>query len=69
MNGIAPKELTPNLYKVARYKMRTVAREVRNHNWIKNCKKIDTPELIEEFALLFMALANITLTEQEDEIR
>jgi hypothetical protein len=34
LHGIAPKELAPNLHKVARYKSRLVSYELQNNRWI-----------------------------------
>jgi hypothetical protein len=34
--GASPKEMTPNLYKAARFKTRNVHTELTNQNWIKN---------------------------------
>lgn len=62
LDGTSPKELAPNLFSVTRYKTRNVATELTNYNWMRNCRRIDNPELIEEFVILFMALSNITLT-------
>jgi hypothetical protein len=61
LNDSAPKYLAPNLYKVAKFKHRTVHTELRNQNWIKNLKHIDNPDLLEEFTLLFMTLTPVLL--------
>lgn len=69
LNGMKPKELAPNLFLVARYKKRSVAKELHNFNWIRNCQRIDNPQLVEEFTMLFMVLATVTLSNQADEIK
>jgi hypothetical protein len=61
LNDSAPKYLAPNLYKVAKFKHRTIHTELRNQNWIKNLKHIDNPDLLEEFTLLFMTLTPVLL--------
>jgi hypothetical protein len=33
---MCPKELAPNLYKIARFKTRIVQIELHNDNWIRN---------------------------------
>jgi hypothetical protein len=35
--------LAPNLYKVARFKNRSVQVELRNSNWIRNLQNIHSP--------------------------
>jgi hypothetical protein len=68
LNGVSPKELVPNLYKKARFKFRTVGKELQNFNWIKNLKAINTENLMDEFVLLFSALSEITLNNDRDKI-
>lgn len=57
LNGTSPKDLVPNLYLQARYKRRTVCQELNNDNWI-----------LQEFVMLYMALADVNLTKQPDAI-
>lgn len=47
---------------------RTVRQEIQNDNWIRNLQNIDNPVMLQEFVLLFMAISNITLTEERDSI-
>jgi hypothetical protein len=68
LNGVSPKELAPNLYKQARFKFRTVGKELQNFNWIKNLKAINTENLMDEFVLLFSALSEVTLNNDRDKI-
>jgi hypothetical protein len=68
LNGVSPKELTPNMYKQARFKFRTVGKELQNFNWIKNLKAINTENLMDEFVLLFSALSEVTLNNDMDKI-
>jgi hypothetical protein len=56
---MAPKELAPNLFNCARFKKRTIHTKIQNCNWIRNLNNINSSALIEEFTLLFMALAEI----------
>lgn len=69
MNGVAPKELAPNLYKQARLKYHTVHKELSNSNWIRNLRNLNSETLIEEFVLLFATISDIQLTEEKDRIR
>jgi hypothetical protein len=59
LDGAAPKYLAPNIYQFAHFKSRSVHDELRSSNWIKNLGNIDSTPLIEEFTLLFMALASV----------
>lgn len=68
LQGAAPKELAPNLYETARFKFRSVRQELQNFNWIRNLGPINTPALLEEYMLLFMALSSVALTEARDTI-
>lgn len=68
VNGAAPRDLAPNLYKREKYKYRTVHKEIQNFNWIRNLHNIDSQTLMEEYVLLFSALATVTLTQEEDQI-
>jgi hypothetical protein len=68
LNGTSPKMLAPNLYKQARFKFRTVKRELNNMNWIKNLGQINTETLMDEFILMFIALNDVVLNEEKDTI-
>jgi hypothetical protein len=69
LNGAAPKDLAPNLFKLARFKKISVYAEHQNSNWIRNVQGIHTPSQLEEFTMLFMALESVSLSNQEDSIR
>lgn len=69
LNGQAPKELAPNLYKHAHFKHKTVVKELHNFNWIRNLKEISTDDEMDEFVLLFTALQEITFTNAKDQIK
>jgi hypothetical protein len=60
--------MAPSLYNIARYKSRSISIELKNHNWIRGPKNIDSESQIEEFILLFMAIASVQLTNQKDKI-
>jgi hypothetical protein len=62
LNGVAPKALVPNLYKQVQYKYRTIHKELKEYNWIKNIKHINSETLMDEFILLFITLSDIHLT-------
>jgi hypothetical protein len=66
--GSAPKDIAPNLYKGARFKNRTVHVELNNIRWIRNLGLIHSPDMLEEYIMLFMALISVTLNDQGDKI-
>jgi hypothetical protein len=51
VQGASPKELAPELFKVARYKRRSVKTELKNSNWIKNMKEVSSESHLEDFIL------------------
>jgi hypothetical protein len=67
--GAAPRELTPNLYSLARFKKRSMASELNNLNWVRNLGHVNTLNILEEFTMLFMALDSIQLHDHNDLIR
>jgi hypothetical protein len=40
LQGKAPKEIAPNLFKIALFKNRMVAKELTNKNWIHRVQKM-----------------------------
>jgi hypothetical protein len=82
LDGTTPKKMASSLYKIARYKSRSVSTELKiaryksrsvstelkNHNCIRGLGSIDSEPQIEEFILLFMAIALVQLTDQKDRI-
>jgi hypothetical protein len=68
LNAAAPKELAPNLFKMARFKKRTVPAELHNNNWIKNLGEINNPVVLEEYILLYLALSTVVLSDRRDQI-
>jgi hypothetical protein len=68
MVGAAPKDLTPNSYRLARFKHMSVYTELQSLNWIKNLRELHTADLIHEFILLFMTISAVNLSDQKDRI-
>jgi hypothetical protein len=68
LQGVAPRDLSPSLYKIARFKTRSVQTEMYNSNWIINLQNIHTSVQLEEFTLLFMTLSAMSLNEDKDKI-
>lgn len=62
--GQRPLKLSlPNLFQVARFKNRTVAKEMTNNNWIRSVRNITTTPQIREYVLLWNSLSEVTLNE------
>jgi hypothetical protein len=61
-------ELAPHLYMQARCKHLSVQVEMKNLNWIKNLRQVNTEKLMDEFVLLFSTLNEVQLTEDNDSI-
>jgi hypothetical protein len=68
LHGQAPKELAPDLFKIAKFKHRTVHTEMHNLNWIRNLQDITNVSQPEEFTNLFMTLSSVSLTQDRDQV-
>jgi hypothetical protein len=66
IQGAAPKDLAPGLFKSARFKKWSVYSELKNSNWIRNLEVIDSPGLLDEYVNLFLAVPSFSLSEQAD---
>jgi hypothetical protein len=65
LQGVAPRDLALNLYRITKFKKRRVHSELSNCNWIRSLQEIQTATQLKEFTLLFMALSPVSLTDQE----
>jgi hypothetical protein len=61
INGVAPKEMAPSLYRKARFKKRSVYKELQNRNWIRNVKGNSLAQQLDEYVMLFIAISSIQL--------
>jgi hypothetical protein len=62
--------LTPNLFKLAHFKRRTMQQELHNKNWIHAVRQISTSVELHEFLKLWQLLREVSLNQGEpDEIR
>jgi hypothetical protein len=68
INGVAPRDIAPSLFKSTRFKIRTVQKELQNDNWIKSLPLIDNHCLIDEYVNLALLLSTVSLAEQNDVI-
>jgi hypothetical protein len=58
--------MAPSLYRIARFKKRSVHKELQNRNWIRNIKGISLAQQLDEYIMLFMAISGIQLLDQKD---
>jgi hypothetical protein len=68
VQGTSPKEMAPNLFKQVRFKRRSISYEMQNLNWVRNIQNINTTVLLQEFVMLYVALQQVGLNENRDEI-
>jgi hypothetical protein len=66
LDRAALKDLSPNLFNMAHFKIISVHDELRNNNWISNLQNINSTSLMEEFIQLFMALESVVLNDHKD---
>jgi hypothetical protein len=68
MNGAAPKDMATSLYSVARFKYRSVSKELQSNKWIRNIGPVDSAAKLEEYVMLYMTISTIILSDQHDKI-
>lgn len=68
LNGIAPVDIAPNLYKLAWRMQRTVHEDLINHNWTRGLRRMNSIEEMAEFVTLWDMMRNVQLNEEEDNI-
>ncbi|CAN6246948.1 unnamed protein product [Urochloa humidicola] len=69
LEGIAPRDLAPNLYKLAWRKNLTVREELHNQNWTRGLWRMSTTDEMAEYYSLWWKLRQVRLNDQEDTIR
>lgn len=68
IDGKAPRDIAPNLYKLAWRKHRKVSEEIMNHNWTRGLWRMSTIEEMAEFIVLWDLVQGISLTDSADSI-
>lgn len=61
LNGVAPRDIAPNLYKLAWRKNQTVADDIRDANWTRGFWRMSTAEEIAELVNLWFLVDNVQL--------
>jgi len=69
VQGRAPRDLAPNLYKLAWRKNLTVREELQNHNWTRGLWRMSSALEMAEFVMLWNLVQDTQLSMQQDEIR
>ena len=68
LNGLAPRDIAPGLYKLAWRKNRTVKEDITDQQWTRGLWRMDSFELMAQFIVLWDAVQQIQLTDRPDEI-
>lgn len=66
LDGKAPRDLAPNLYKLAWRKRQSVRDDMMNGNWTRGLWRMTTAEELAEMESLLMLLSEVHLTNRED---
>jgi hypothetical protein len=62
LQGSAPKDIVPNLFRLTHFKMRTVHRELMNDNWMRAVRHLSTQVEFREFIRLWQLLRDVPLS-------
>lgn len=68
LNGMAPMDIAPNLYKLAWRKNLTVRKELQDDNWMRGLWRMRDADTIYEFVKLWGLVQQVQLNEQQDTI-
>ncbi|PVH31679.1 hypothetical protein PAHAL_9G208900 [Panicum hallii] len=68
LDGRAPRDLAPSLYKLAWRKNRTVREELQDNNWTRGLWRMTTTDEMAELVPLCGLIQQVQLTDQPDEI-
>ena len=68
LNGLAPRDIAPGLYKLAWRKNRTVKEDITDQQWTRGLWRMDSVDLMAQFVVLWDAVQQIQLTDRPDEI-
>jgi hypothetical protein len=65
LQGLASKDIAPNLFNLAHFKKRTVQKELQKTNWVYAVWHISTEVELREFINLWQLLRGVTLNMDE----
>jgi hypothetical protein len=69
LQGSAPKDIAPNLFHLARFKKRTMHKELMNDNWMCAVRQLSTQVELREFIRLWQLLREVSQSaDVEDQI-
>jgi len=63
LNGLAPRDIAPGLYKLAWRKNRTVKEDITDQQWTRGLWRMDSVDLMAQFVVLWDAVQQIQLTD------
>jgi hypothetical protein len=68
MDGVAPMDLAPGLFNLARQKQISVADAIREGGWMKGLQRMSTADLLHSFVTLWHKVQLFHVNEEEDKI-
>ena len=68
LQGRAPIDIAPTLYKLAWRKQRTVQQELQNNNWTHGLWQMTTAQEMAEFIILWELVQGVQLSDETDSI-
>ena len=68
LNGRAPMDITPGLYKLALRKNRKVNEELQDQSWTRGLWCMSSVEEMAEFVILWDLVQQVSLNDQEDQL-
>lgn len=69
LNGQAPRDIAPNLYKLVWRKYNTVKEDITDHHWTRGLWRMTSAIEMAEFVLLWDVVQQLTLDDNPDTIR
>jgi hypothetical protein len=68
ISGQVPKDLAPNLFRLAWWKNTSVAQAITHGHWMRGLRRISTTEEVTQFVNLWRLLTQTSLNDQPDSI-
>jgi hypothetical protein len=69
LDGQAPRDIAPSLYKLAWRKSNSVAEDLSNDNWTRGLWRMNTAEAMAELIMLWERIQEVQVSDQQDTIR
>ena len=68
LNGRAPRDIAPDLFKLAWRKNRSVKDDITNHQWTRGLWRMNSVEQMTQFVILWDAVQQVEFVDRPDEI-